>query len=253
VPVYVRFGQSVLRDWVDLKPEDLYARLRQEHDFPATSQPSPEDFVKVYQEAALHYDGIISIHLSSKLSGTYSSAVLAKNLMKTTCPIDVIDSAFVSGGLGLTVITAARAAQSGQEMTAILSEIRRSLSKMKMFGIFNTLKYLAKGGRIHKTVALAGDILHVKPLLTFNEGEIVRSGIARTFSQGLQRITDYIAARKTIAEMMITHSDFHEMAEDLKKRAAPYLANEKIIISRLGAALGIHAGPGALLVALKDE
>lgn len=148
--------------------------------------------------------------------------------MNYTRIIEVIDSTFTSGGLGLTVLAAARAAQAGMDMPTILHQIKASLSEIHMFGIFNTLKYLAKGGRIHKTFALAGNILHVKPLLTFSKGEIVRSGTARTFSQGLQRINAYLTSRKAITEMMIVYSNSQEDGQELRQTALAYLDTEKI-------------------------
>ena len=111
VPVYVRFGETVYLDGIDIGTDDFYRKLAMLPDHPATSQPSPEDFAAVYHEHAKASDGIVTITISSKISGTYNSAVLAKSIIEDSVPVEVIDSKFNSAGLGLVVIAAARLAR----------------------------------------------------------------------------------------------------------------------------------------------
>ena len=175
VPTYVRFGEHVYRDGVDLTPGQFYEKLRDSNIIPSTSQPSPEDFFKVFSEAADNSAGIVSIHISSKISGTYNSALLAKHLLPTQFPIEVIDSRFNSAGLALTVLTAAKSAMEGKDIRAIIRESLKAISEIKMFGMFSTTKYLARSGRVNKAIAVAGNFLNVKPLMTFRDGEIIRA------------------------------------------------------------------------------
>ena len=250
VPIYVRFGDNVYRDGVDLSPGQFYEKLRDNSVIPSTSQPSPEDFFKVYSEEANNSTGIISIHISSKISGTYNSALLAKRLLSKNFPIEVIDSTFNSAGLALTVLTAAKSAREGKDMLSITSDILKAISEIKMFGMFSTTKYLARSGRVNKAIAVAGSILNVKPLMTFHDGEVVRAGLVRTVPQGINRILRFIESRKPISELMIVHSEIPEQADQLKTMASRYIPSDCIIVSQLGAALGVHGGPGVLLVAV---
>ena len=251
IPIYVRFGEHVYQDGVDLTPGQFYQKLRGSGGMPSTSQPSPEDFFKVFSEAAATFDGIIAIHLSSKISGTYNSALLAKSRLPHGFPVEIIDSRLNSAGLALAVLDAAKIAGEGKNMEAIVRETSRAISEIKMFGMFSTTKYLARSGRVNKAIAIAGSILSVKPLLTFHNGEIVRAGFVRTVPQGIKRLLKFIESRQPVTEMMIVHSEIPEQADLLKSAASRYLDASRIIISQLGAALGVHGGPGVLLVAVR--
>jgi DegV family protein with EDD domain len=225
--------------------------LRDNSVIPSTSQPSPEDFFKVYSEEANNSTGIISIHISSKISGTYNSALLAKRLLSNNFPIEVIDSTFNSAGLALTVLTAAKSAREGKDMQSITSDILKAISEIKMFGMFSTTKYLARSGRVNKAIAVAGSILNVKPLMTFHDGEVVRAGLVRTVPQGINRILRFIESRIPISELMIVHSEIPEQADQLKTMASRYIPSDRIIVNQLGASLGVHGGPGVLLIAVR--
>ena len=251
IPIYVRFGEHVYRDGVDLSPRQFYEKLTESNIVPSTSQPSPEDFFKVFSEAADNSAGIISIHISSKISGTYNSALLAKNLLHGKFPIKVIDSRFNSAGLGLAVLRAAKSAADGQDIQTVTNDVIKATSEIKMFGMFSTTKYLARSGRVNKAIAVAGSILNVKPLMTFHDGEVVRAGLVRTVLQGMNHILRFIESRVPISELMIVHSEIPELAEQLKTMASKYIPSDRIIVSQLGAALGVHGGPGVLLVAVR--
>ena len=119
VPVYLRFGEKTYRDGVDIQSDEFYSMLASNPIHPATSQPNPEDFTSAYKEYCDTVDGIVSIHISSRISGTYNSATIAKKSLESRCPIEVIDSKFNSAGLGLVVIAAARLAQSGASLAEV--------------------------------------------------------------------------------------------------------------------------------------
>ena len=251
MPIYVRFGDKTFRDGVDILSNEFYSMLTSSPVHPATSQPNPEDFTRVYKEYCEKVDGIASIHISSKISGTYNSAVLARKTLKTCCPIEVLDSKFNSAGLGLVVIAAARLAQAGASLTEVIQESKKAVSQVQMFGIFETMKYLARSGRVNKTIAAASGFLHVMPLLTFREGEIVRAGLVRTISKGMDRIYDFVKSSSPVSELTIVHSAVKDQASELKQRLDGLIAEENIAIAELGAGLGVHGGPGVLLVAIR--
>ena len=251
VPIYLRFGDKTYRDGVDITKDEFYSMLVSSPVHPATSQPNPEDFAGVYKEYCDITDGIVSIHISSKISGTYNSATIAKKTLESRCPIQVIDSKFNSAGLGLVVLAAARAAKSGATLTEVINETNKAISEVRMFGMFETMKYLARSGRVNKTIAAASRFLNVMPLLTFHDGEIVRAGLVRASSKGIDRIYGFVKTNTPISELIIVHSRALDQANQLKVRLGEFIQKEKISIAELGAGLGVHGGPGVLLAAIR--
>jgi DegV family protein with EDD domain len=203
VPIYVRFGEHVYQDGVDLPSGQFYQKLRDTGLTPSTSQPSPEDFFKIFSEAAGRCDGIIAIHLSSKISGTFNSALLAKSRLPPHFPVEIIDSRLNSAGLALAVLYAAKISGEGKNVDVIVNDISKTIPEIKMFGMFSTVKYLARSGRVNKAIAIAGSILSVKPLLTFHDGDVVRAGFVRTVPKGINRLLKFIESRQPVSEMMI--------------------------------------------------
>jgi DegV family protein with EDD domain len=253
VPIYVRFGDRVYRDGVDIESDEFYQMLATSPIHPATSQPNPEDFESAYRDYCENSDGIISVHISSKISGTYNSASIAKKMLESKCPIEVIDSQFNAAGLALIAKGAARLAKAAKDMSTAVAEIRHYISQVDMFGYFNTMKYLARSGRVSRVIVAAANILNVKPLLTFREGEIIRAGLVRSFSRGSERLIQFVESKKNIAEMIITHSAIPEQAEKLRKTLGRFLPEEQISIMKMGPGLGVHGGPGVLLVAVRQN
>jgi DegV family protein with EDD domain len=251
VPIYLRFGDKIYRDGVDISNDEFYAMLDTSRIYPATSQPNPEDFTTVYKEYCHNADGIVSIHISSKISGTYNSANMARKTLESACPIEVIDSKFNSAGLGLVVTAAARIAHTGADFSEVVNEVYKAIYKVRMFGMFETMKYLARSGRVNKTIAAASRILNVMPLLTFRDGEIVRAGLVRTVNKGMEKIYEFARANSPISELTIVHSKVINQANELKKRLSEFIAEEKINMTELGAGLGVHGGPGVVLVAIR--
>jgi DegV family protein with EDD domain len=251
VPIYVRFGNDVYRDGVDLDSDGFFRMLTMTTSRPATSQPTPADFSGIYAKHAGNSDGIISIHISSKISGTCNSALLAKAMFDSLCPIEVVDSTFNSGGLALVVLAAARLAQAGKNLPEVLKETKLAISQIEMLGMFDTMKYLARSGRVNRAIAATGNILNVKPLLTFRGGEIVRAGMVRAATRGMDHIYDFVRSKKDIRELVIVHSAAPERANELRMRLATLFLVEDILVLKMGAALGANGGPGVILVAIR--
>ena len=253
VPVYVRFGQKVYRDRVDISETEFYQKLVESPVHPTTSQPSPADFADVYKKLSREADEIVSIQVTSKLSGTYNSALQGRELAEMGHPIEVVDSLSISMGLGLIAVTAAKAAMAGESLQAVMEEIRQCIPCIRLLGVFDTLKYLLLGGRIGKAKALLGSVLNVKPLLTMRDGELLPAGLARTRSKGIDRLFDLVKNALNIQELAIVHSTTPDEAGSLKERIASIFDRERIHIARLGPALGVHGGPGALILALMEK
>lgn len=251
VPIYLRFGSETYRDGIDITRDEFYTKLVSSPLHPATSQPNPEDFTSVYKEYCDNTEGIVSIHISSKISGTFNSATMAKKTLGSQCPIEIIDSKMNSGGLGLVVTAAAQRAKSGASLSEVIDEANKAVDEVRMFGMFETMKYLARSGRVNKTIATASRILNVMPLLTFHDGEIVRAGLVRAISKGVEKIYEFVKKNTPICELVIVHSKIADQAEALKQRLKEFIQEEKIAIAELGAGLGVHGGPGVILAAVR--
>jgi DegV family protein with EDD domain len=253
VPVYLRFGEQVYRDRVDISEDEFYQRLLHDPIHPNTAQPSPLDFADVYEKLSKDADGIVSIHLTSKLSGTYNSAVQGKKMVKIKCPIEVIDTQTLTIAIGLIVIQASRMAKSGMSLKQIVDELTEIIPNVHLLVLFDTLKYLVKGGRVGKAKALLGSLLNVKPILTVRDGELVPSGQVRTRSKGMDQLLDFVKNATEIQDLAVLYSTTPDEAQDLVERISPIFPKERTLLARLGPGLGVHGGPGILAVALRDK
>ena len=166
VPLTVLFGHESFLDRVTITTDEFYHRLAHGTVWPTTTQPPPGDFVNVYNKLAKETDEILVVTLSNKLSGTYQSALQAKDMIEGKCRIEVIDSLKIAMSLGLIVISAAKAAQTGANLGEVANLVRKAMPRSHLMAYFDTLKYLAKGGRIGKAQGLLGAILSIKPILT---------------------------------------------------------------------------------------
>jgi DegV family protein with EDD domain len=251
VPVYVRFGQHSYRDGVDISREEFYQRLPASPVHPTTSQPTPADFAEAYRKLAADTDGIVSVHVSGKLSGTCNSALQGKDMAGAGRDIRIVDSHSVTMGLGMITLVAARLAAAGANLEQVTAAVGHAIGSTRLLGIFDTLRYLQLGGRIGKARALLGSVLSVKPVLTLRDGELRPSGSARTRASGIARLTDFVRSATGVEEVAAIHSTTPDEARSLLERISLRLSSDRLHLARLGPALGTHGGPGVLAVALR--
>lgn len=253
VPLYVCFAKDVYHDKEEIKEDDFYQRLLTDPIHPTTTQPTPEDFASVYRRLSPEADGIISIHISEKLSGTCNSAQQAKKLVEGGCPVEVVDSKTTSMALGLIVIAAAAMAKAGKNLPQIMEEVNRLVPNVKLLVLFDTLKYLAKGGRIGKAKSLLGAMLSVRPILTIKDGEFLPVGQVRNRAKGIGKLFDFVKNAADIENLAVIHSTTPDEAKSLADRIGSILSPEQVTIARLGPVLGVHGGPGVLAIAFKEK
>lgn len=253
VPLYVRFGEKVYRDRVDISEDEFYQRLLHDPIHPSTIQPSPQDFADVYQKLSPEANGIVSIHISGKLSGTCNSALQGRELIEKVCPIEVVDSQAVSMGLGLIDIVAATVAKAGEGLLEVVEEIKQIIPNIHLLFLLDTLKYLLLGGRIGKAKALLGSILNVKPVLMLKDGEVVPAGQVRSRSKGIERLFDFVQNASNIQDLAVVYNTTPNEAQTLGERIGTIFTKEQIKLARVGPTLGVHSGPGALAVALREK
>lgn len=254
VPLYVRFGEEIYRDRVEITSEEFYRRLVSESVLPSTTQPTPNDFIQVYDALAKETDEILVIVVSSKLSGTYQSATQAKEMVQGKCRIEVVDSLSVAMGMGLIVIAAVNAVKAGANLDEAADLVRRAVSRSHLIAYFDTLKYLAKGGRIGKASGLLGSLLSVKPILTIRDGEMAPLTRVRSLSAGLDYLYSYAAGFSNIEGMAVEHATTPDDADQLVERLGEIYPKERIYRSVISPVIGTYSGPNALaLTVLEGE
>ena len=253
VPGYIRFGKVVYRDGIDINKSGFYRQLLENPFPPETYEASVEDFIEAYSNDQDTSDGIVSIHISSKLSRMYDSARKGSKKIKSGYNIEVMDSYVASIGLGIIVINAAKLAKAGESIQNIVSETKRAIGQIGILGLFDTLKYAVRGGRVTKHVIELSSIFKIKPLLTFRNGEVVVEGLARTLEGGIERLLKFVNNTTRIQDLAIAYSTNHEMATGLKRQLGSVFPEERIYIEQIGTALGAHCGPDAIFVALRHS
>ena len=252
VPLTVFFGHESFLDRVTMSTDEFYHRLAHGTIWPTTTQPPPGDFIDVYNKLAKETDEILVVTLSSKLSGTYQSALQAKTMMKGKCRIEVIDSLTVAMGLGLIVIAAAKAAKAGAKLDELVDLVRGAMPRSHLFAYFDTLKYLAKGGRIGKAQGLLGAMLSIKPILTVKDGEMSPVTRLRSRAAGMDYLYNSAASFSRIGELAVEHCTTPDDADRLVERLSSVFPKERIYRSTISPVVGTHAGPGAMAVTVLE-
>jgi DegV family protein with EDD domain len=246
VPLYVLFGDESYRDYVELSPAEFYARLRTADELPTTSQPTPGDFLKTYEELA-DYERIYSLHISAALSGTYQSASTAASQLGDK--VRTVDSESASAAiamLGLAIQRRLDRGTSDEEIDALAARFRE---RAGLIFTVDTLEFLRRGGRIGRASAWAGQLLQVKPLLTIKR-EVIPLKRVRGNQKAMQEFISQFTSETVDAQTLkvgIAHADAPERAEQLKKMVHGERPSAEVeIVTTLGAVVGTHAGPGTV-------
>jgi DegV family protein with EDD domain len=248
VHLYVRFGEEVFREYAELSPDDFYRRLRASKEPPRSSQPSPADFEAVF-ESLDGYDRVLCVLLPAKLSGTAESARLAAESREDERVV-VIDSGVISGGAVLLADAIQRRLERGttdEEIEEFLETFRRG--RGLLFTV-DTLDYLVRGGRIGKAAGFAGQLLSVKPILTFEDGEVAPLKRVRGRTKAvaeLVRIFGEATRNDPSLHVGVAHADCAPDAEDIVGRVRALRPQASLdLTTALGPVIGTHGGPGTL-------
>ncbi len=247
VPLTVFFGEEAYLDNGELDNATFYKKLQASKELPRTSQPSPIAFQAAYtrliEEGAT---GIISTHLSSKLSGTYQSACAARDTLsedQRRIPIEVIDSQTVTSGIGLSLRKAVEMARENRTLEEIQRMLVERFARTRIFAALDTLEFVKRGGRIGAARAFLGNMLSVKPIIAIKDGEVVPVEQPRTRSKAYARIAQITNELQPLEEIAVVASN-DEVGQQLAEVLKTLYAGE-IPQYKLGAVIGTHAGPGA--------
>ena len=251
VAFYVHRGQEALRDLISIKRQEFYDWLPTASEFPKTANPSPNDYLELYEKLALEgIRNIVSIHISSKASGAYQAALVAKDEFVGRLPdlrIEVIDTVNAAMCQGWMAIEAARSALAGKSLDNIVDQVKGMIPVTRFMQMADTLKYLYMGGRIGKATSLLGSMLSIKPIVSMEGGIIVPIGKARSRSKAYQTMVDLLeSAVGKMGKIKIAymHAAAREEVEKIKLLVDERFIVVEELITELSPALGVHTGNG---------
>ncbi len=253
VPLYVHFGTVSYRDGIDLTTDQFYTDLIESEVLPTTSTPAPATFAQAYDQLAEETDEIIVFTISTKLSATYDSARQGVDLMKRKCRVEVVDSRWALMALGLLIIAAAKAANSGASFDEVIALTKKNIHRLDMRIAFDTLEYLRRGGRIGKAQAFFGSLLKVNPALTIKDGETYPVARERSRANAVDNLYDFAAGFSRIEEIAVEHATTPAEANGLVKRISAKFPKAHIYRSKVSPVIGAHVGPRVLEVAVLGD
>lgn len=247
VPLSVTFGDETFLDSVDLDARSFFERLVRGHTRPTTSQPTPESFERTYRRLLGEgTDGIVSIHVSSALSGTANTARRVANdlhAMGVSVPIEVIDSQQASLGMHFGILAACHAAREGSDVSAVVAAARDALARTSIFLVAEDLEYLQRGGRIGQAQRVMGTLLNVKPIITLREGAVVSLETPRTRRRAYERLAELVRERAPVEAVIVGQSS-PEIGDQLEA-AVRNVYDGPLHRMWAGPTIGTHVGPGA--------
>ncbi len=259
VPLKAIFGTQVYRDEIDLPTSEFYRMLPNAKEHPTTSQPSAGDFIEVYRPLLEAGREIVSLHLPSKLSGTYASACAAKaeleNQFRKALPLTIVDTPWVSMALGMLCLAAAQAAEAGHSREEVVAIVNALIPKLNLIFVLDTLEYLKRGGRIGGAKAFLGTLLNVKPLLEIKNGQVEPLEQPRSRRKALKRLLDIVEERADHRPMhaSILHAEALAEARLLENEIRERHNCKDFYMTEIGPVIGVHTGPCALGVAFYSD
>jgi DegV family protein with EDD domain len=245
VPLNVRFGDEVFKDHVELTGDQFFEKLKASTQLPKTSQPPVGAFEEVFRTFREAGEDVVSVLISSKVSGTYGAAEMAAKAVDGE-HIEVIDSLTTSMALGFLAIEGANLAAGGADRRTVADKVRQLVPKAKVLAAIDTLTYLERGGRIGRATALMGSLLHFKPLITLQDGEVAPLGRARGRAQAIDKLVELLKRDGKISNLAVLHGGAQADAEKLRERIAGDYPGMEIPLAETGAVIGTYTGPGVI-------
>lgn len=248
IPLNVTFGDASYQEEVDMMPDQFYARVREEAEFPKTSQPAVGLFIELFERLAKEYDAIISIHLSSGISGTYQTATTVGDMIKSV-KVYTFDSEISCYVQGFYAIEASKMAKNGKSPTEIIARLEEMKESVEAYFIADDLNHLHRGGRLNGAAAFVGSLLQVKPILYFQDKVIIPFEKIRTRKKARKRIMDLFHERASQGlpmKAVVIHANCEEEVKEWQQEIQQLYPNVEVSISYFGAVIGTHLGEGAI-------
>ena len=259
LPINISFGENNYLDKITIQPEQFYKLLDESPVYPKSSQVNESAFMNLYSHLASHYDSIIAIHLSDKLSGTFNSSHKAAKAISSEFnkPVTVINSRNLSGSLGLIILRAAQAIEDGLSHDQIISMTEKWISKARIFVSVRTLKYMVKGGRVSSARGLIARILNINPIVTLDEtGKAIVFDKAFSQKSNMEKVITHIKSDspgKNIWNYIVLHANNEEAASWYSEKMENFTGKKPVSVVNISPVIGANAGVGAASVALLYE
>lgn len=243
LPLLINFGEESYLDGVEINPDKVFERIEKEDILPTTAQVTPNRFIESYKKYLSEGYKIISIHMSSVMSGTYQSACIAKEMLETE-DIFVIDSQNVTAALGMLVLKAAKLREKGCDIIKMVEELNNVKDKIKLSVYFESLEYLVRGGRISKTAGIVGSMLGIKLILEIKDGLMAVKDKIRGNKKAIKKIISDLEGVSLDEEVPVILIDVNNI--EVKEALKEYLETNKVnfVECPVGSTVSIHSGPG---------
>lgn len=248
IPLSVNLEDGSYEEEVEITASEFYEKVRKQKSFPKTTQPPIGKFVELFEELAKDYDEIISIHLSSGISGTYQGAIQAGQMVEGV-KVHAFDSEISCSPQGYYVLKAAEMAQQGASTEEILSTLEEMKTVLRAYFVVDDLSHLQRGGRLSAAAALVGGLLQVKPILHFENKVIVPFEKIRTKKKALRRVEELLAqdaANGNQLQATVIHANCEEEGKQWMNQLAEAYPNVEFQLSYFGPVIGTHLGEGSL-------
>lgn len=246
IPTKVSFGKRSFYDGVDSAPESFYPMLKEADALPMTSQPSAGEFLDFYRNLSPRFDAILSIHVSTALSGTVNSAHDARTMFRTI-PVHIIDSRSISMGLGLMALAAGRAAAAGSDLDGLAELVEALIPKTEVIFVVETLEYLHKGGRVGGLAALLRLALRIGPILHLKDGRVEMLEKIRTKGKAKRRMLQIVersAGHASAIHAAVVHAAAPDEAVEVAAELRARLNCVELHVAQISPVVGMHTGPG---------
>jgi DegV family protein with EDD domain len=248
VPNVVNWGTQTYRDGIDIQSKAFFERLKTDPVRPTTAVASIGEFHDIYAKAAQEAEAVVGVHLSAKLSGTYSAAVQAAKMLVGK-RIEVIDSNATAMAMGFVVLAAARAAEAGQSVEQVVQAARDTIPHVGVVFTVETLEFLRRGGRIGGAAAFVGSLLDMKPILDLRDGRVEPIERVRTKRKAVDRVMDIIVERtngKSPIRLATLHANVPEEAAALLEKCKQRVGAAEAIMCEVSSTVATHTGPGTI-------
>jgi len=253
IPLIVSFGTETYRDEVDITTEEFYEKLALSKTLPTTGAPAPGTFAQAYDKLAEETDEILAIIVSSKVSATYEAAVRGRELRKSKCRLEIIDSLRGIMGEGLVVIATAKAAKAGASLDELVELTHRNIPRSDLRIAFDTLEYLRRGGRIGAAQAFLGSVLKINPILTLTDSGVQPVARERSRARAMDHLYDFAMSFSHIEEMAVEDATTPDEADMLVERLSAKFPRERVYRTKVSPVVGTHVGPRVINIAVLGD
>ena len=258
VPVQLIFENKTYWDGIDITPDEFYTLLRQAEKAPTTSSSSPAPYLEAYRKASQRASNILCLTEPAKFSAMFDAAKVAREMARNILrgiKIEVRECTTAAAGQGLVALAAARTADQNKTLAEVMATAEKTMSRMNLFATLDSLRYLAKSGRVPQAAALVNSVLNIKPIFTLNHSDPQTVALPRTTRGAINRMLKLIekTAGGKVLHAAVMHADARDKAEELKRRIAARFQCQEIFITEFTPVMGVHTGPGLFGVAFYSE